>query len=288
MTMVRPSRAAIVLLCIAGGALAVGAASLPNAPGSLKIAVMGDSGTGEREQFEVAAQMTEKHRQFKYDLVLMVGDNFYGSQRPADLTKKFGTPFKELLAAGVSFRAALGNHDDVSTVNYAPINMGGQRYYTYVRGNARFFVLDTNVLDAKQVAWVEAALQQSREDWKIAYFHHPLYSSAGRHGANVDIRVLLEPLFVKYGVNVVFSGHDHVYERIKPQQGIYYFVAGSGGKLRKGDLRSSPITAAGYDQDRAFMLLEIQGDDLFFEAISRTGVTVDSGQIRRQPARIGS
>jgi 3',5'-cyclic AMP phosphodiesterase CpdA len=288
MSMLPRLRAAIVLLCVAAGALAVRAASLPNAAGSLKIAVMGDSGTGDREQFEVAAQMTEKHRQFKYDLVLMVGDNFYGSQRPADLAKKFGTPFKELLDAGVSFRAALGNHDDVSTINYAPINMGGQRYYTYARGNVRFLVLDTNILDAKQVAWAEAALQQSREDWKIAYFHHPLYSSAGRHGANVDIRVLLEPLFVKYGVNVVFSGHDHVYERIKPQQGIYYFVAGSGGKLRKGDLRQSPITAAGYDRDRAFMLLEIQGDDLFFEAISRTGVTVDSGQIRRQVTRIGS
>ena len=74
---------------------------------------------------------------------------------------------------------------------------------------------------------------------RIAYFHHPLYGNAGRHGANVDLRVLLEPLLVKYGVQVVFSGHDHVYERLKPQRGIYYFVTGSGGQLRKGDLQES-------------------------------------------------
>lgn len=280
---------ALFLLCAAAAGAAGGATTLPNAAGSLKFAVIGDNGTGEREQYEVAAEMTRQHQQFGYDLVLMVGDNFYGSQRPADLAKKFADPFKPLLDAGVRFRAALGNHDEVATINYPPINMDGQRYYTYVRGNARFFVLDTNVLDARQLAWVEAALQQAREEWKIAYFHHPLYSSAGRHGSNVDVRVLLEPLFVKYGVQVAFSGHDHVYERLKPQQGIHYFIAGSGGQLRKGDLQeASPISAAGFDEDRAFMLVEIAGDDLYFEAISRTGSTVDSGRIRRPAPRIGT
>jgi hypothetical protein len=92
---------------------------------------------------------------------------------------------------------------------------------------------------------------------------------------------MLEPLLVKYGVQMVFAGHDHIYERLKPQQGIHHFVVGSSGQLRKGDLQPSATTAAGFDQDQAFLLVEIDGLELFFQAISRTGLTVDSGHIRR-------
>ena len=96
------------------------------------------------------------------------------------------------------------------------------------------------------------------------------------------LRVALEPLLVKHGVDVVFAGHDHIYERIKPQKGIAYFVSGSAGELRKGDVHPSPTTAAYFDQDQSFMLVEVSGDDLFFEAVSRTGAMVDSGVVHRQ------
>jgi hypothetical protein len=99
--------------------------------------------------------------------------------------------------------------------------------------------------------------------------------------------VLLEPLLLEFGVQVVFSGHDHVYERLKPQRGVQYFVVGSGGQLRKGDLQTSDLTAAGFDQDQAFMLVEVLGDDLHFQTVARTGVTVDSGVIRRR-TNVGS
>src|SRR4029079_9820825 len=98
-----------------------------------------------------------------------------------------------------------------------------------------------------------------------------------------SLRVVLEPLFVKYGVNVVFSGHDHVYERLKPQKGITYFVAGSGGQLRKGDMRPNASTAAYFDQDQAFMLVDVTGDVLHFQTEARTGVVVDSGVINDKP-----
>ena len=261
---------------------------LPNVADSLKLAVLGDNGTGRQPQFEIAAQMTASHQQFPFELVLMMGDNFYGSQGAADLEQKFTRPYRPLLDAGVTFRAALGNHDELSAINYPPLNMNGQRYYTYVRRDVRFLVLDTNVLDAPQMAWADSVLQDATEPWKIAYFHHPLYGNAGRHGSNVDLRVLLEPLLIKHRVQIALSGHDHVYERLKPQKGIYYFVVGSGGQLRKGDLQKSDTSAAGYDQDQAFMLMEIAGDELHFQVIARTGVTVDSGSIRRQPGRIGS
>ena len=275
------------LLLAAVAVAALPASILPNAADSLKIAVIGDNGTGKQPQFDVAGQMTSFHKEFPYDLVLMVGDNFYKSQRPDELEKKFSRPYGPLLRAGVVFRAALGNHDEVSTINYAPIGMNGERYYTYTRGPVRFVVLDTNVLDAPQLDWADGTLRAATEPWKIAYFHHPLYCNAGRHGSNVDLRVRLEPLLLKYGVQVVFSGHDHVYERLKPQKGIHYFVVGSSGQLRKGDLRRSDSTAAGFDQDQAFLAAEISTDRLHFQVISRTGATVDSGEIRRA-ARSGT
>jgi predicted MPP superfamily phosphohydrolase len=215
-------------------------------------------------------------------MVIMLGDNLYGSQRPADFVQKFERPYKPLLDAGVKFYASLGNHDKTSNDTYQLFNMGGMRYYTYARNNVRFFVLDSNYLDPAQVAWLETALKGANEPWKIAYFHHPLYSDGGRHGSEVELRVRLEPLFVKYGVNVVYSGHDHIYERVRPQKGISYFVSGAGGELRQGDLKRSPLTAAGFDQDRSFMLNEIAGDDLFFQVVSRTGQTVDQGVIHRE------
>lgn len=259
---------------------------LPNRPGSLKFAAIGDMGTGDRAQYEVAQQMARAHAIFSFDLVIMLGDNMYGGQRPADFVKKFEQPYAPLLAAGVKFQASLGNHDEPQNVSYKFFNMNGQRYYTYARNNVRFVALDSTQMDPKQVEWVEDTLKNAREDWKICYFHHPLYSNAERHGASVDLRVLLEPIFVKYGVNVVFSGHDHVYERIRPQKGIFYFVSGSAGKLREGNMSPTNQTAAYYDQDQSFMLVEVAGDDMFFRAISRTGRMVDSGAIHRQTAPI--
>ena len=250
---------------------------------SVKFAVLGDFGTGERAQYEVAERMWNAHTTFPFDLVVALGDNMYGRQRPEDFANKFERPYAKFLQAGVVFRAALGNHDRPENRNYAPYNMGGDRYYTFVRPRVRFIVLDTNVMDVKQLAWLEQTLATATEPWKVVYFHHPLYSDGGRHGSNVELRVLIEPLLVKYGVRVVFTGHEHIYERTTPQKGITYFVAGSGGQLRKGDVRRSPLTAAAFDQDQAFMLVEITGEQLLFQTISRMGTTVDAGVIDRRP-----
>ncbi len=255
---------------------------LPNRPESVKFAAIGDNGTGDRQQNEVAQQMVKAHGAFPFDLVIMLGDNMYGGQSPADFVRKFEQPYAALLKAGVQFRASLGNHDQPRNVNYKLYNMNGQRYYSYARGNVRFFALDTTRMDAKQLAWIDTSLGEAREDWKICYFHHPLYSNADRHGASIDMRVLLEPLFVKHGVNVVFAGHDHVYERIKPQKGIYYFVSGAAGKLREGNMSPADETAAYFDQDQSFMLVEVAGSEMHFRSVSRTGKTVDSGVIQRQ------
>jgi len=274
--------AAAVLAALGRVALAA-ELTVPNRPGSLKFAALGDNGTGEQPEYDVANQMALWHGQFVFDMVIMLGDNLYGRQKSEDFVRKFERPFKPLLDAGVKFYACLGNHDKPSNDTYKPFNMGGERYYSFARSNARFFVLDTNFLDPPQLEWLERSLQDAREPWKVAYFHHPLYSDGRRHGSDVELRVKLEPLFVKYSVDVVFSGHDHIYERIVPQKGISYFVSGAGGQLREGDLKRSAMTAAGFDGDRSFMLNEIDGDDLYFQVVSRAGETVDHGVIHRSP-----
>ncbi len=221
---------------------------------------------------------------FPFQFVIMMGDNMYGGQKPKDFEKKFELPYKPLLDGGVQFYATLGNHDEPDkAMFYKPFNMGGRRYYTFVKGPIEFFVLDSDYMDPPQVKWVEEQLQRSSAEWKIAYFHHPLYSSGARHGSQMDLRGLLEPLFVKYGVNVVFSGHDHFYERIKPQKGIYYFVSGGAGKLREKNIRKTDMTAVGFDTDLHFMIVEVAGAELHFQTISRTGQTVDAGVLSKTP-----
>ena len=250
---------------------------LPLKANSVRFGVIGDSGTGERAQYETAAQMAATRGRFPFEFVLMLGDNIYGGQRPADFKRKFEAPYQALLDAGVKFYAALGNHDGTNERLYKPFNMDGKRYYSFKRGNAEFFALDSNYMDPQQLDWLKSQLSGSRSTWKICYFHHPLYSHARAHGPDSDLRKRLEPLFRANGVSIVFAGHEHVYERLKAQNGICYFVLGNSGELRYHDLRPSPETAKGFDTDRAFALVEIAENQLYFQVVSRKGETVDSG-----------
>jgi len=273
---------ALLVTATAGarGALRV---ELPDQDGSVKFLAMGDNGTGKRPQYEVAAQMVEARAQFPFEFAIMLGDNIYGGQSARDFVVKFERPYAALLEAGVKFYASLGNHDaDDKGRLYAPWNMDGRSYYSFVKGFVRFFALDTVRFDEEQSSWLEQELRDSTERWKVAYFHHPIYSSARRHGSDEKLRRLMEPIFVSGGVNAVFAGHDHVYERIKPQRGIYYFVSGAAGQLRRGNLRRSTLTDAGFDQDRSFLLVEIGEDQMSVQALSRTGQTVDLVSLPRQ------
>ncbi|OFV90577.1 MAG: hypothetical protein A3H28_14725 [Acidobacteria bacterium RIFCSPLOWO2_02_FULL_61_28] len=278
-----PRRFVVLLLFLASlPCFAQKQLSLPNKPDSLRFAVMGDTGTGGKTQYDVARQMVEWRTLFPFEFVLMMGDNLYGGDKPKDYQQKFEIPYKPLMDAGVKFYASLGNHDDANQRFYKNFNMNGERYYTFrPKLGIRFFALDSNYMDRAQLAWLQEQLRSSGSEWKIFFFHQPLYSSGDRHGSDEQLRAVLEPLFVQFGVSVVFSGHDHFYERIKPQKGIYYFVSGAGGQLRRGNIRTTDLTAKGFDQDNHFMILEIAGDEMYFQTISRTGTTVDSGVIQR-------
>ena len=264
-----------------------GTVPLPNKAGTYKFAVLGDFGTGSREQYELGRQMASVHARFKFEHVILVGDNLYGSERPQDFKKKFEEPYKALLDAGVKFYASLGNHDAREQRYYKPFNMDGKLYYSFnPNPEVRFFALESTYPEPEQMKWFEDELKKSTSKWKIPFFHHPLYSSGERHGSDIQLRRTIEPMLLANNVSVVFTGHDHFYERTKPQNGITYFVVGSGGKLRQGNIDTgSGITARGLDTDLAFLVAEIDGDQLTFNTISRTGAVVDSAVITRQPTK---
>src|SRR5436190_2853009 len=163
---------------------AAGELALPRRAGSVKFAVIGDSGRGDQPQNEVAAQMVAWREKFPYDLVLMLGDNIYDSHTAEDYAAKFERPYKPLLDAGVTFQAAIGNHDDAAQIRYEKFNMGGQRYYSFRKsdqplgpvtgGGVRFFALDSRSFDPDQLEWLRKGLEQSGSRWKIVYFHHPI------------------------------------------------------------------------------------------------------------------
>lgn len=257
--------------------------TLPVAPDSVKFLAIGDTGTGTRQQHELAKLMLEYHAVFPYEFVIMMGDNMYGGEKPADFKVKFEDVYKPLMDKGVKFYASLGNHDEAVQRNYELFNMKGEEYYKIKRGDVTFYALNSNYMDKNQLNWMHTEMGTDNSKWKIAFMHHPPYSSGGKHGSSLDVRKVTEPLFVQHGINAVFTGHEHFYERIVPQKGIYYFISGAGGKLRSGDVkRGSPLTVKAYDKDLSFMLVEIHKDLLHFQVISRNGETVDAAALVRQ------
>jgi predicted MPP superfamily phosphohydrolase len=254
----------------------------------ITFAVIGDFGTGDTDEFGLAKKMLETHTQSPFEFVLTTGDNIYQNGSGRHFVKKFEEPFAGLIKEQIPFYASLGNHDveegRQDQTNYPLFNMGGNNYYTISKGNGLvdFFMLDTTDFGLTQTSWLENALRNSKAKWKIAAFHHPLYSSAKKHGSDLKLRTKIEPLLTHYGVKVVFTGHDHIYERVKLQQGIQHFITGAGGKTRRGDVDlKSEIRAASYDEDNHFMLMELDEKEIAFKAISETGEIVDNGTIQQ-------
>jgi hypothetical protein len=290
-TVQRPTAVVQSALVAASGEL-----TLPNALTSVKFAIIGDSGRGTPEQHQVAEQMVRFRERFKFGFVLMMGDNIYeGPASPEDYRRKFEEPYRALLTDNVRFFAVLGNHDDPRQVSYAPFSMHGERYYSFpppedpltrLSTRVEFFALDSTNMDATQLAWAEERLAKSSATWKVVFLHHPLYTSGRYRNAAVAHRWALEPILLRHGVQIVLSGHEHIYQRSELQQGVLYFVSGGAGSLRRGDGVAAPFIARSYDDDYHFVLMEIENDAMHFQAISRAGQTIDAGTMFRDASRV--
>lgn len=302
----------LFLVLSAIGAPAFGQVSAENIPlpeaaldrDEIRFAALGDSGTGGGEQYEIAERLLQIQRQTNFDLLLFLGDNIYENGSPRDIEKKFLKPYHPLYERGVELRGAIGNHDarDPFGVMLQQLifKMGTKTFYSFTKKEnlVEFFAIDSTLLAKKQnsagaseqLTWFEKQLDSSKALWKVAFLHHPLYSSAKKHGfesSDADelenVRRALEPFYLKYEVRISLNGHDHVYERTKPQKGVQYFTSGAGAKLRPGDLeRNSPFFASGNDETRSFMLFSVKPDRIVFWSIGADGKILDSGVIDRK------
>jgi 3',5'-cyclic AMP phosphodiesterase CpdA len=281
--------AILSIAAISAGALLKPSSIFASSPvkNSLRFAVIGDWGTGDRDGIGIAEQMFSTHKRGALDLIIAAGDNVYPNGSGRYFTKAIEQPFAGVIKDRVPFYAVLGNHDveegRQDQCQYPLFNMGGKNYYTVKQGDglAEIFMLDSTDCSAEQMNWLEQGLKGSTAKWKLVVLHHPLYSSGKKHGSAMGLRRLLEPMFTRYGVQAVFSGHDHIYERTKPQQGIQYFVTGAGGKTRRGDINlKSDFREVSYDEDNHFMLIDVEDRQINFQAINEAGSIVDSGIIK--------
>jgi predicted phosphodiesterase len=260
---------------------------------TITFAVIGDTGTGDEAQLAVARQMVKQREKTPFEFVLMLGDNIYEKGEERLIKSHFEDPYKDLLAAGVQFYAALGNHDIIKGLEfqtkYPKFNMGGRRYYNFKKGASdsgahlvEFFALDSNLMTPEQLRWLEENLKSSTAHWKVSFLHHSIYSSSRMHSQYVKLRAQLEPLYIKYGLNAAFSGHSHCYERVKPQSGIYYFTEGASGEIKRNTLdRRSPLFAAGEDKINSFLIVQVNEDEMKVEAIGADGNLIDSHTFKR-------
>ena len=250
-------------------------------------AAVGDTGTGGRNQMDVAQAMVDAYQETPYGFVAHVGDvSYYGSivDRWPEVWEE---PYKPLLDAGVLFQVALGNHEleeesseDVEAwIADRLAQFGYDTTYRVVPyGPIDFFFLDTATpliagdRSGEQRAWLEQALADSQARWKVAVMHHAPYSSSPKRGSYTEIRDIVQPLFAEHGVQLVLTGHDHLYERTYPQDGVTYVVTGAGAKL--SEIGTSDFTALSA-KVLQFMLVEIEGQEMTVQAIDVNGTVFD-------------
>ncbi len=280
--------------------------ALPKKKPLLRFGVLADTGTGSMKQYAVGRALLKHHEQSPLNMVLLAGDNIYDGGEFTKIKNNFAIPYQDLLKSGVKFYACLGNHDARADVcgteqgercaatsatkisneqlNYTPFNMGGQRYYTFTRGNVQFFATETNSLSnpaspgrAAQLKWLDRELGKSKAKLKIVFGHHQMYS-VGRYGKNEVLIKDLEPLLVKHKVPLYVDGHDHNYQRSNPIKGVTYLVAGGGGAGLYPIVASEPWSA--YAQSvHSCATVDVHSDRLIITGIDMTGQVIDRGMV---------
>lgn len=254
---------------------------------SVVFAAVGDTGTGGRNQMDVARAMVEAYKETPYGFVAHVGDVSYYGSIVDRWEQVWLEPYKPLHDAGVRFEVALGNHEleegqSEETLQWIDERLEllgySETYRVVPYGPIDFFFLDsstplvTGERSEEQVAWLSRALAESSAKWKVAVMHHAPYSSSPKRGSFLELREIVQPLFVEHGVQLVLTGHDHLYERTHPQEGVTYVVTGAGAKL--SDIGWSDFTAAA-EKVLQFVIVEIDGDHLTLRAIDVTGTVFD-------------
>ena len=257
-------------------------APTPNSDAPLAFVAFGDSGSGNSDQRAILAQLGT----VPFDLIVHTGDLAYDSGTTETIERVWFDVYAPLLRSFAAY-PCIGNHDAIGN-NGGPYlqdfdlpNNGGsggtERWYSFDWGGAHFVALDTTRTGAKQADWLDTDLAANTAAWTVVFLHHPPFSS-GEHGSDTDVQRWFVPVFARHHVDLVLAGHDHDYERTKPQDGVTYVVTGGGGRGTR-PVGSSAFTAFS-DQVENFVFVTIDGSTLTLHAIDGVGTEFDQLVLR--------
>ena len=246
-----------------------------------RFAVFGDSGSGKRDQYELA-RLVEQHQ---VDLIVHTGDVVYPSGEDKYYRAKFYLPYKRLLER-IPIFPVMGNHDFETSGGQPWLDNfflpGAERFYSFDYSNAHFSALDSYHIDAASAHWLDQDLAKTDKTWKIVYFHEPPFSNKTDRTGSAGARNLWVPLLEKYQVDIVFSGHDHLYTRFKTRAGVTYIVEGLGGYSRYEINKDARNVESTDNREYGFGLVEVAGPSLIFRHISASGKVLDSFTLQKQ------
>ncbi len=249
-------------------------ATLPD----VRIAVVGDVGEGEEEEWRTANAIDALAQGDPYEALLLLGDNVYPSGDPDRVDETVFQPFGMVLRDGTELLAILGNHDVMGgegSEQMRRLGMPGP-WWTVAIGDVRIIGLDSNrPRDSDQLEFLERTLASATETWKIVAIHEPPYSS-GYQGSNLDVRETMVPLFRRYGVQLVVSGHEHDYQRTVEIGGVTYVVTGAGGRTR--GTGEAAFTAASWSV-LSFVDIDVFPDRLIVRAVTQDARLFDEATI---------
>ena len=236
------------------------------------IGAAGDWGSAQNDNWKNIVDLMIKN---KVNLALGLGDYSYGT------VDQFKPVVDALKAAGISFKGVQGNHDSAS---YAELFGQPSMLSAFDAGKARIILLNTEDSSSSNTQFLENELKNTKQPWKIVVMHKPLYTSPSTHPEEKALANELQPLFDKYGVDLVIYGHNHNYERIKfPDKPTVFIQAGTGGESHypiTGD-RSGGGVQDQDDKDFGFVKLTINSNALSGQFISQSGKILDSFSINK-------
>ena len=222
------------------------------------------------------------------DFVLHTGDFVSDGSDPAQWTTFYS--IEHDLQSQVPFYGALGNHEGGDPCCYFdhfdwPNN---ERWYSFDHENVHVVALEIDSHAAywagsPQAQWLENDLAHTTQPWKVVFFHIPPYSSGSEHGSDQQVRAALEPLFIRYGVDLVFNGHDHDYER-SVANGITYIVTGGGGAPLYAKGQPDPASVY-FTSTLHSVQVSVTGMTLTVAGVRPDGVRFDEFTLRKLPAR---
>ena len=249
----------------------------PDDPLEPHLAVVGDVGDSGSRLSATADAVDELDAIEPVDGLVLAGDNVYREGDPAGLPDTVFEPFAGVLDHAELY-AVLGNHDVMdghADAQVAALGMPG-RWWARHLGDVLLVGLDSNrVDDPDQRAWLERTLAAATEQWRIVVVHHPPYS-AGYQGSSEDVRAAFVPLFERYGVQLVISGHDHDYQRSVPIDGVTYVVTGgAAGTRRTGE---DDFTAVSFSWHH-FVELGVFPDRIVVRAVNQDMRVADEATI---------